>query len=94
MGIDISTWRCRIGNSCHVLNAIGTRKAKVNSVLHDIKKAEYKRKTRGALFWIGIMVVITLSIVTIVTLNKGKKSPQNSVNYSGPLACQNITIKS
>ena len=74
MGVDISTWRARIGNSCGLLNAIAVRKGKMNATLRDIKTTEHRRKTRGAMFWIGLTLVVTLSIVAILWLDSDSRS--------------------
>ncbi len=99
MGVDINTWRARIGNSCGLLNAIAVRKGKMHSTLHDIKTTEHRRKTRGALFWIGLALVVTLSIVTFVCLHSDSTSMTSgnptflfTIRYQVPRSENNHTI--
>ena len=71
MGTDIASWRRGIGCASSLLNTIGRRKEKILSTLHSIKMTEYRRKTRGAYFWISAMLVSTLLLTSIITINAG-----------------------
>ncbi len=65
MGIDVDSWRLRIGCSGNLLNAISIRKGKLRQTLHDIKMTEYRRRTKGALFWIGFLLVMTMAVTSL-----------------------------
>ncbi len=67
MGIDIDSWRCRIGHSGNLLNAIGIRKYKLRETLYDFMMTKHRQRTTRTHFWMGVFFVITLMVVYVAS---------------------------